>query len=89
MIREVSDWEQYGDDSHVLYLDCGHDVVVYFKGVPSEYDCKRCGLTVVVEFVQAWGHPTRNEIYGEGQRVRVTPEVAKMLINGGYAKAAA
>ena len=35
-------WEQYGDDSFLLYLACGHSVVRYFVGVPAEHDCKLC-----------------------------------------------
>jgi len=41
---------------------------------------------VHVEFIKAWGHPTKNEVYGPPQRFLVTAWQATQLINGGYAK---
>ena len=90
MIQPVIDWEQYGDQSHVLYLKCGHSVVRYFVGVPDEHDCTLCDrdakCNVKMRFLKTWGHPTRNEIYGPGDRVRVSEAVSKMLEQHGTAE---
>lgn len=85
MTRKVADWEPYGDNSHTLYLDCGHGVVIYFKPVPDEYDCELCDQTRI-EFLKVWGHPTRNEIFGPGDKVRCRKEAAEMLVKQGIAK---
>lgn len=42
--------------------------------------------TVLIEFIKAWGHPTRNEVYGPPQRAKVSEWIANNLVNGGYAK---
>ena len=42
--------------------------------------------TVLVEFVRAWGHPTRDEVYGPPQRVRVSEWIANNLERLGYVK---
>ena len=41
---------------------------------------------VEIEFIKAWGHPTKNKIYGPPQRFLVTSWQAVQLVNGGYAK---
>lgn len=42
---------------------------------------------VWIRFIQAWGHPTRNEIYGPSSgKVGVSRWVADNLISGGYAE---
>ena len=41
---------------------------------------------VLIEFVQVWGHPTRNEIYGPPERVLVSEWVANHLVSHGIAK---
>lgn len=42
-------------------------------------------VNVRIEFIKAWGHPTRNEVYGPGNRARVSRWIADNLISGGYA----
>lgn len=37
---------------------------------------------VAIEFIKVWGHPTRNEIYGPPQQVRVSEWVAHNLCDG-------
>jgi hypothetical protein len=85
VIRTVADWEPYGDNSHILYLDCGHEVIIYFKTVPSEHQCAICDQ-VRIEFIKPWGHPTRNQILGTGDRCRCSRQNAKILVDGGYAR---
>lgn len=41
---------------------------------------------VLIEFIKAWGHPTRNEVYGPPQRFLVSERAANTLVSGGYAK---
>ena len=43
---------------------------------------------VLIEFVRAWGHPTRNEVYGPPQRFWVSEWAAENLVSGAYAKRA-
>lgn len=40
---------------------------------------------ITIKFIRVWGHPTRNEIYGPGQIVKVSEWVAEVLCRGGYA----
>lgn len=44
--------------------------------------------SVLIEFTRAWGHPTRNEIYGPPQRARVSERIARILCreSDAYAK---
>jgi len=37
---------------------------------------------VTIEFTRGWGHPTRNEIYGPGDRARVSEYIASILVPG-------
>jgi len=39
-----------------------------------------------IRFLKAWGHPTRNEVYGPPQVVIVSQWIADNLIGGGYAE---
>ena len=41
---------------------------------------------IKIEFLKPWGHPTRWEIYGTGERYWVTPWQAEHLVGSGYAK---
>lgn len=43
-------------------------------------------MSVVIEFIKVWGHPTRNEIYGPPQRAMVSEWIAKNLVHNGFAK---
>jgi len=43
-------------------------------------------VNVRMEFLRAWGHPTRNEVYGPGNRVRVSEYIAGILEKNGIAK---
>lgn len=43
-------------------------------------------ISVDIRFIAAWGHPTRNEVFGPGSKARVSPYIARILISGGYAE---
>ncbi len=39
-----------------------------------------------IRFLKSWGHPTRNQIMGEGEVWEVSLWAAENLISGGYAE---
>lgn len=41
---------------------------------------------VEIECLRPWGHPTRNEIWGTGQKAKASEYIAGILIRGEYAK---
>lgn len=49
-------------------------------------DAGRHPIDTLIEFTRSWGHPTRWEIYGTGQRARVSRRIADNLVSGGYAR---
>lgn len=39
-----------------------------------------------IEFIKAWGHPTKNLICGPGDRARVSDWIASVLVRDGTAR---
>ncbi len=69
-----------------LCPDCLHACNCGGDAEHCAHDCDRQPITVTVEFIKAWGHPTRNEVYGPPQRARCSKRIAKNLESGGYVK---
>lgn len=49
-------------------------------------DAKNLEPKFKIEFLKAWGHPTKNEIYGPPQVVFASSYQAERLVFSGYAK---
>lgn len=52
------------------------DTNVPLRGTPHPIDTR-------IRFIKAWGHPTRNEIYGPGSIARVSRRIADTLVHSG------